>query len=492
MKLRLHNTLSGKVETVRPLEPGGFRFYVCGVTVYDLCHLGHARSALVFDVLHRYLRRAGLQVRFARNFTDIDDKIIARATRDGRDWREVAQTYIDAYQEDMGRRLGIAPATIEPRATEFIPRMIEIVRVLVEKGHAYPAGGDVFYAVDSFPGYGKLSHRRPEELRAGARVEVDERKRHPLDFVLWKASKPGEPSWDSPWGPGRPGWHIECSAMAIALLGETLDLHGGGQDLIFPHHENEIAQSETYTGKEFSRMWVHNGFVTVNREKMSKSLGNFFTVREIFEQVERQWGWTEAVTRETLRYLLLGVHYRAPLDFSDQELQAAHAGLTRLYTLLKVLKEREGAQNRSPKFLRAILDQGSSAFEVALHDDLNTPRALAALQGLASDLNRNLDALTPSAAAAAIQRLTGLGEALGLLQVSPEDWKFQTSVVSDAVVPVAWGASISEAEINLLVAAREEARKRRDWTEADRIRGELARRGVILEDRPDGSTRIKR
>src|SRR5574341_61262 len=283
--LKLYNTLTGGKDLFRSLEPNRVGMYACGVTVYDECHLGHARSALVFDVLRNYLRFSGYTVRYVRNFTDVDDKIINRAAQQGVTWQEIVERYLHAYHRDMGR-LGIAPADVEPKATEHIPDIIAMIRTLVDKGHAYQLGGDVYYEVASFPAYGRLSKRRAEDLLAGARVEVDDRKRSPVDFALWKASKPGEPAWDSPWGRGRPGWHIECSAMSIRHLGETFDIHGGGMDLIFPHHENEIAQSCAATGKEFARYWVHNGFVEINKEKMSKSLSNFFTIREIFDRSE--------------------------------------------------------------------------------------------------------------------------------------------------------------------------------------------------------------
>ncbi|MGH7253243.1 MAG: cysteine--tRNA ligase, partial [Nitrospiraceae bacterium] len=288
MMLKIYNTLSSQKEIFEPLEPKTVRMYACGVTVYDYSHLGHARSALVFDVIRKYLQHSGYAVKYVRNFTDVDDKIINRASEEGRTSAEIAEAYLLAYEEDM-KRLGVAPADVEPKATEHIADIIQMIQTLIEKGHAYRLNGDVYYEVKTYPAYGRLSKRKAEDLLAGARVEVDERKRNPMDFALWKSSKPSEPAWDSPWGPGRPGWHIECSAMSIRHLGETFDIHGGGMDLIFPHHENEIAQSCAATGKEFARYWVHNGFVQINQEKMSKSLGNFFTIREVFEKWNRQW-----------------------------------------------------------------------------------------------------------------------------------------------------------------------------------------------------------
>jgi serine O-acetyltransferase len=304
--MRVHNTMTGEKEDFVPLTPGKVGIYACGVTVYDICHIGHARSSIVFDMMRQYLRYKGLEVKFIKNFTDIDDKIINRANETGTPWDEVARKYTDKYYEDMGR-LGVEPADVEPKATEYIEEMIEIVKGLVDKGHAYEVDGDVYFSIESFQDYGKLSGRSVEDMQAGARVEVDERKRHPMDFALWKASKEGEPSWESPWGPGRPGWHIECSAMSMKHLGETFDIHGGGADLIFPHHENELTQSEAYTGKTFARYWVHNGFITVDKEKMSKSLGNFFTIEEILDKFDP----------EVVRYFLLRTHYRSPIEFSD-------------------------------------------------------------------------------------------------------------------------------------------------------------------------------
>src|SRR5689334_21627346 len=316
--LTLFNTLTGKQEPFTPIEPKRVRMYVCGVTVYDYCHIGHARSALVFDVLRRYLEYSGYEVVFVKNFTDVDDKIIKRANEQKVSCEVITSRYIDAYYEDMGK-LGIKSASIEPKATGHIAEIIALAERLIQKGLAYTIDGDVYFQVEKYRDYGRLSKRRVEDLQAGARVEVDERKRHPMDFALWKRSKPGEPAWPSPWGPGRPGWHIECSAMSIKYLGETFDIHGGGMDLIFPHHENEIAQSCGATGKEFARYWIHNGFVEISHEKMSKSLGNFFTVREIFQKSK----WSQDVTGEVLRYFLLSTHYHGPLDFSDQALQEA-------------------------------------------------------------------------------------------------------------------------------------------------------------------------
>src|SRR5881296_361276 len=330
--LKIFNTLTGRKDPFEPLAPGQVRMYVCGVTVYDYSHLRHARSALVFDVIRNYLRFSGYTVKYVRNFTDIDDKIINRASEEGKTPAEIAEKYFLAYQDDM-KRLGVAPADVEPKATEHIPDMITMIQTLIAKGHAYRLNGDVYYEVKTYPAYGRLSKRKAEDLLAGARVEVDERKRNPMDFALWKSSKPGEPAWDSPWGRGRPGWHIECSAMSMHHLGETFDIHGGGQDLIFPHHENEIAQSCSATGKDFARYWVHNGFVTVDQEKMSKSLGNFFTVWEIFDKFPLRDKEKIEVIKEVVRFFLLSTHYRSPIDFSDVALLQSWAGLDNFYNL---------------------------------------------------------------------------------------------------------------------------------------------------------------
>ncbi|MGH7250710.1 MAG: cysteine--tRNA ligase, partial [Nitrospiraceae bacterium] len=341
--LKIYNTLTGRKEAFQPLVPKSVRMYVCGVTVYDECHLGHARSALVFEIIRRYLTSCKFKVRFVKNFTDVDDKIINRAKELGIPWQAVTARYIKAYYRDM-KRLGIRKATVEPKATTHMADIIGLVRTLLREGVAYRVDGDVYFQVEKFPAYGALSKRKLSDMQAGARVEVDERKRHPMDFALWKAAKSGEPAWNSPWGPGRPGWHIECSAMSMKHLGKTFDIHGGGMDLIFPHHENEIAQSRAATGKEFARYWVHNGFVENNKEKMSKSLGNFFTIREIFEKWNRRWrtkdeNKRDRLTAEVLRYFLLSTHYRSPLDFSDVGLQEAKSALDGFYGLFKRLHE---------------------------------------------------------------------------------------------------------------------------------------------------------
>ncbi|GMV50306.1 MAG: cysteine--tRNA ligase [Nitrospira sp.] len=485
--LRLYNTLTGNKDQFEPLVPGRVRMYVCGVTVYDYCHLGHARSALVFDVLRRFLEYAGYAVEFAKNFTDVDDKIIKRANEQGVSCDRITATYIDAYYEDMGK-LGVRRATVEPRATEHIGDIVALVDRLVSKGLAYRVDGDVYFQVDRYPMYGRLSKRKLEDLQAGARVDVDERKRHPMDFALWKGSKPGEPAWDSPWGPGRPGWHIECSAMAMRHLGDTFDIHGGGMDLIFPHHENEIAQSCGATGKEFARYWVHNGFVQTNQEKMSKSLGNFFTIRDILKQSE----WPEAITGEILRYFLLSTHYRSPLEFSDQSLREAKSALNGFYDLFERLKESTPAQGAADNQLQKEIVRLRQEFVEAMEDDLNTPAAVAALQKLRGEANRCLEAGVGEEARSAVrQEFCKLGDVLGLLQMP--NWQFKSQVPQ---TPDGQGAeghmTLSDEDIAAQIAARIEAKKAKDYGRADRIRAELASFGITIEDRPDGTSRWKR
>ncbi len=491
--LKIYNTLTGKKEPFEPIAPNTARMYVCGVTVYDYCHIGHARSALVFDVLRRYLEYSGYAVTFVKNFTDVDDKIIKRAHEQGVSCDAVTAKYIQAYHEDMGK-LGIRAATEEPKATEHITDIIKLTEQLVQKGLAYVVDGDVYFEVSKYPEYGRLSKRRLEDLQAGARVDVNERKRHPMDFALWKSSKPGEPAWESPWGPGRPGWHIECSAMSIRHLGETFDIHGGGMDLIFPHHENEIAQSCGATGKEFARYWVHNGFVQINKEKMSKSLGNFFTIREIFEKSE----WSEEVTGEILRYFLLSTHYHGPLDFSDQALKEAKSALNGFYDLFGRLAEPGG---------KAVVDQGldqamdrcRAAFMSAMDDDFNTPMAIASLQALRSDVNKLLAVgLSEEGRQTARQAFRSFGAVLGLFQLGW--WDFNVVVVPGTArvvitsfpPTVIVAKQITEAEIDRRVAERAEAKKRKDFKRADEIRAELKSLGITIEDKPDGTTRWKR
>ncbi len=492
--LRIYNTLTGRKETFKPLRPGQVRMYVCGVTVYDYCHLGHARSAIVFDMMRRYFIYKGYRVKYVRNFTDVDDKIINRANQEGKGWQEVAQKYTQEYYHDMDL-LGVRPANVEPKATEHISEMIRIIQGLLKKEMAYVMEGDVYFRVARFSGYGRLSKRKLDEMLAGARVEVDERKENPLDFALWKASKPGEPAWESPWGPGRPGWHIECSAMSIRHLGSPFDIHGGGKDLIFPHHENEIAQSEGYTGKLFSRYWIHNGFVTIDQEKMSKSLGNFFTIREIFQKSI----YSQTITAEVLSYFLLSTHYRSPIDFSDQGLKLAKSALDNFYILFQKLEECKDKKGRGDAQLAKDLKTFPTAFEKAMDDDFNTAGAIAQLQKLRTQVNRALDlGLSAKAASKAKETILKYGAVLALLQVPLKEWKRRHVLVAEpgqyqlTGAPAKLSVDLNDEAVNKLVAERNEARERKNWARADAIRKQLAEAGITLEDRPDGTTRVRR
>jgi cysteinyl-tRNA synthetase len=450
------------------------------MTVYDYCHLGHARVMVVFDTVVRYLRHLGYQVTYVRNITDIDDKIIKRANENGEPMETLTARFIDAMHEDE-RALGVLPPDIEPRATQSIAKIVDMIEKLIDRGYAYVGGnGDVFYAVGKFQGYGQLSGKNIEELRAGERVEVDEAKRDPLDFVLWKMAKPGEPYWDSPWGRGRPGWHIECSAMSTCCLGAHFDIHGGGMDLQFPHHENEIAQSEGATGEKFVNLWMHNGFVRMNEEKMSKSLGNFFTVREVLARYPRLG---------IVRLFILSSHYRSPLNYSDEQLEKAKADLTGLYIALKDLPEGVESQLGVPYRRR---------FEDAMNDDFNTPVALAELFGLAKEINRQKQVMGDMKSAADLAvTLKSLGGLLGILQDYPEEWlKGSTAIhklvtVSDSAVgtdSLSTSVGYSDNQIDNLIQQRLDARKNKNWAEADRIRDELKAQGVILEDAASGTT----
>jgi cysteinyl-tRNA synthetase len=478
--LRIHNSMSGQKEEFRPIHAGRAGLYVCGMTVYDYCHVGHARCYVAFDVIRRWLRYRGLHVTYVRNITDIDDKIIRRAAENGEPIDALTQRFIGAMHEDFAA-LGIEPPEHEPRATEYVAAMIAMIARLVERGYAYVGTqGDVLYSVAKFPRYGQLSGKRPADLRAGARVEVDEAKRDPLDFVLWKRAKPGEPHWASPWGDGRPGWHIECSAMSAALLGAHFDLHGGGMDLKFPHHENEIAQSCAACGSPFVNIWAHNGFVNLDNEKMSKSLGNFFTVRELLPRLRHP---------EVLRAFLLSSHYRGPINYSQVQLLQADAALSRLYTALRGIEEApqtaSGGAGRSAHTAR---------FEAALDDDFNTPDALAVLQGMARELNAARAAGSAQQRAALAGELRRLASLLGLLRLAPEQW-FRLApalpLATEGVAPAS-APELDEAQIEALIAARRAARQARDFAAADRIRGQLVAAGVVLEDQPGGATSWKR
>jgi cysteinyl-tRNA synthetase len=457
--LQVYNDLTNCKQEFRPIEPGKVRMYVCGMTVYDLCHLGHARVLVVFDVVYRYLKASGYDVTYIRNITDIDDKIIQRANERGLPFTELTEQFIRAMHEDSDA-LGVLRPDREPKATEHMGEILAMIGRLIERGHAYAAeNGDVYYEVRSFPEYGKLSGKSIEDLRSGARVEPGEAKRDPLDFALWKSAKPGEPAWDSPWGRGRPGWHIECSAMSTKALGDTFDIHGGGADLTFPHHENEIAQSEGATGHPFVNYWLHNGFVRINEEKMSKSLGNFFTVREILARYRA----------EEVRYFILTSHYRSPLNYSDEQLDQARAALTRFYTALRGLPKAEVAGGETFE----------QRFREAMDDDFNTPEALAVLFDLVREINR-LKESDRAAAASLGAVLRGLGGMLGILQDDPEAF-LRGAVQTDP-------DDLSDEAIEALIQARIDARTAKNWAEADRIRDELQAAGILLEDGPQGTT----
>ena len=465
--IRIHNSLSGQKEELRPITPGQLRMYVCGLTVYDYVHIGHARMLLVFDVISRYLRHRGFALTYVRNITDIDDKIIRRAAENHESIGALTGRFIAAMHEDCAR-LAILPPDAEPRATEYLPQIIAMVAELIERDYAYvAANGDVMYAVAHFKGYGRLSGKRLADLRAGARVEVDEAKRDPLDFVLWKHAKPGEPAWESPWGAGRPGWHIECSAMSTTLLGTHFDLHGGGLDLKFPHHENEIAQSCAASGDKFVNLWMHNGFVNVDAEKMSKSLGNFFTVREVLPRLRHP---------EVLRFFVLSSHYRGPINFSVEQLEQADATLNRMYLAL-----------RGVAAMTAIAGEHSARFYASMDDDFNTPEALAVLQNMLREMNSARDAGDSGRVAALGAELKALANVLGLLGVPIAEWARLGKPPTESTTADA-PATLTDSEVEGRVAGRAAARKAKNFPESDRIRDELAAAGVILEDKPGGTT----
>ena len=493
MALRIYNTLTGKKEDFVPLQDKHVGLYVCGVTVYDLCHIGHARSAVVFDTIFRYFQYGGYEVTFVRNFTDIDDKIIKRANEEGTDFKTIAEKYIHEFYTDMGR-LGLEKPSVEPRATEHIPEMIQLISTLIEKGFAYQGGSDVFYSVERFKNYGTLSKRNLDEMQAGARVEIDKKKENPLDFALWKGSKPGEPFWESPWGKGRPGWHIECSVMSQKYLGETFDIHGGGKDLIFPHHENEIAQSEAATDKPFVRYWIHNGFVNINKEKMSKSIGNILTLKEIFED------WHP----EVIRLFLLSHHYRSPVDFSIDTLSEAKLGLDRFYTTLKAIQD-EMAKSIGPHTpslssslkredsplldeCRQTIKSFKTRFEEAMDDDFNTAQALGYFYELQRHLNILLDNSKGHPTEEIISMLKqGSNQLLemalifGLLREDPGTY------LSEQRKEGLKKLNLPEEEILRFIEERNTARKDRNWKKADEIRNDLLSKGIVLEDTPSGT-----
>jgi cysteinyl-tRNA synthetase len=460
--LKIYNTLTRKKETFTPRIAGKVGMYVCGMTVYDYCHVGHARVMVVFDTVARYFRQQGYELTYVRNITDIDDKIIHRANENGEEFTALTERFIEAMHEDE-RALNVLPVDIEPKATTHIAEIIAIIEKLIANGFAYVGkNGDVFYAVTKFENYGQLSGKKLDELQAGERVDVDEAKNNPLDFVLWKMAKENEPFWESPWGNGRPGWHIECSAMSTCCLGNHFDIHGGGMDLQFPHHDNEIAQSEGATGEKFVNLWMHNGFVRINEEKMSKSLGNFFTVREVLKQYRP----------EIIRFFILSSHYRSPLNYSDEQLNEAHAALTRLYTALRGIEIVESEIDADYK----------NRFEAAMDDDFNTPVALSVLFDCARELNKVKDSDAIQAAVLA-KTLTALASILGLLQDDSENFLKGGETSSDG---------LSNEEVEQQIQARLDAKAAKNWSEADRIRESLKQQGVILEDLPGNKTSWRR
>ena len=472
MALTIYNTLTRGKERFEPMEPGRVRMYVCGVTVYDLCHIGHARALVVFDMIVRYLRYLGYDVTYVRNFTDVDDRIIERAQTEGVSYRVVADRYIEAFYRDFDR-LGLLRPDVEPKASDYIDGMIVMIERLIERGYAYAVEGDVFYSVAKFPTYGRLSGKRIDELEAGARVEVHESKRDPMDFALWKASKEGEPSWPSPWGEGRPGWHIECSVMSGHHLGETFDIHGGGRDLQFPHHDNEIAQSEAATGKPFVRYWIHNGFINIDQAKMSKSLGNILNVEDILKVHHPEVIWL----------FLLSHHYRSPIDYTEQALSDAKKNLDYFYTTHERCEELVGDAPRPAQAHPAWEEVAGmeAAFRGAMDDDFNSALALSNLFRAAGAVNTFLDSGAEvgekaALAAAYLSEVQGVGAVLGILGESPSAY-FRRGI-----------EGLDAEAIEAHIAEREAAREAKDWERADAIRDDLARRGVILEDRPDGTT----
>lgn len=484
MTIQIYNTLSGKKEALKTLEPGHVKLYVCGITSYDYCHIGHARSVLAFDMIVRYLKYRGYKVTFVRNFTDIDDKIITRAKEQETTSEELANRFINEFYVDMDM-LGVDRPDIEPRATEHIKEMTDIISELIEKGMAYQAGNDVYYIVDSFPEYGKLSKRNLDDMKAGARISVNEQKNNPMDFVLWKGSKPGEPTWDSPWGPGRPGWHIECSAMSRKYLGETFDIHGGGQDLIFPHHENEIAQSEGANGKPFVNSWIHHGFVTIRDEKMSKSLGNFLTIRDILAHYHP----------EILRFFIFSTHYRNPLDFSESAMRDATAGLERLYECVAGVDsldpangDQKAASILSGKDIKKVTEL-EKRFQEAMDNDFNTAQAQGVFFDTVKTINRIQGRITLASAVKDIEFLKNgtailkkLAAIMGLLREDAQ--QFLTTRREKLIAD----CNIDATAIDVLVAERYQCRLNKNWLRSDEIRDELLAKKIELNDGPDGTT----
>lgn len=476
--MQIYNTLTRRKEDFIPRDPGKVSMYVCGPTTYNFIHMGNARAFVVFDTLRRYFLYKGYKVRYIQNFTDVDDKIINRAREEGEDPIRLAARYVDEFFRDMDA-LNALRADVHPKVSEHLKEIIGMVSLLIERGHAYVVDGDVYYSISSFNDYGKLSGRSPEDMQAGARVEVDTRKRHPMDFALWKAAKEGEPSWDSPWGPGRPGWHIECSAMSRKYLGDGFDIHGGGYDLIFPHHENEIAQSEAATGKTFARYWMHNGFITINQEKMSKSLGNFFLVREVLDKF----------APETVRFFLLSAHYRSPLDFDDEKLAAAGRGLERVKNCVRLLAEAARGNlrdkvNSSDADLSALLERRRQDFESAMEDDFNTALAIGILFDAVGDINSYLhragreEGPCGEVVSGAVSLLEKFNSVLGFFRTGPGG-----KIILDSKDG---GEDLAGGLIDLIIKIRQEARSKKDWATADSIRNGLKDLGIVLEDTPQG------
>ena len=467
MSLKLYNTKTGQVEFFRPLNPDKVTLYACGPTVYDHAHVGHARASVAFDLLARHLAASGYPVDYVRNYTDVDDKIIKRAKENNQDWKELAQTYIDSFEADM-EAINCQKPTHTPRATEYINDMISDVEELVALGHAYELDGDVYFDVQSYEEYGALSHRDLGDQEAGARITVNSKKKNPADFALWKSSKPGEPSWPSPWGLGRPGWHIECSTMSHRILGPEFDIHGGGQDLIFPHHENEMAQSGAL-GRPMARYWTHNGFVRLNNEKMSKSIGNFFTVKSVLEKFDG----------EALRYMLISKHYRGPLDFSDESLREAEKALERIYRALEAAEEVMG-DHEMLAFSMNVTNEYRLSFKEAMDDDLNSAKAMGVVFDLVRLLNKATMAKNLEETTAIYAALKIMGDEFGLWQREPQE--FFKSIGAGRFV------ELSAEEIENIIGLRTTARQEKNWAESDRLRDELAAKGVLLEDKAGSTT----
>ncbi|MER3445980.1 MAG: cysteine--tRNA ligase [Candidatus Dadabacteria bacterium] len=469
-RIRVFNTLSQKKDDLIPSDGRTVRMYVCGPTVYSSAHIGHARAAITFDVIQRFLKRIGYKVEYARNFTDIDDKIINKSRETGIPPAEVARIYTEEYKADMAS-LGVEPPTYEPKVTDHISDIIELIKTIIDKGYAYQSDGDVFFSIKKFQGYGKLSRRSPDEMLAGIRIDINERKDDPLDFALWKGARPGEPWWESPWGMGRPGWHIECSAMSMRYLGNSFEIHGGGKDLIFPHHENEIAQSEAATGEEFVKYWVHNGLIQINREKMSKSLGNIIGIKDALSR------WS----KEAIRMFFLSHHYQNPADFSEKAMDESEIALERLYVTLKRADDLRKDVKKDDEELRNILGGFKTKWIEAMADDFNTADALGNLFDLIRAVNRSIDSSGWTAALAeALKEIRVLGGILGILELAPDDYLKRERLSKRSL-------EITEDEIQHLIEERAAARKEKNWKRADEIRMYLDSKGITLEDTPKGT-----